>query len=197
MTLILASSSRSRQKLLTHAGIPFRSVSADVDEEDIKNNLLKDGCEFQTIAEQLALAKAQDVSRRYPDDLVIGGDQLLACDGRLFSKAENIEEARSNLRFMRGKSHTLVCSLAMVRESGEIWRVTTMPELTMREFSDDFLDDYLKNCGPDVLSSVGCYFYEGLGAQLFSKIDGDYFSILGLPLLQLMEKLRELDYLKT
>ncbi|WP_321395741.1 nucleoside triphosphate pyrophosphatase [Emcibacter sp.] len=195
MTMILASNSRSRQKILHHAGVPFRSVGADVDEEKIKNTLLKEGCDFQEIAEQLALAKTLDVSRQFPDDLVIGGDQLLVCDGRLFSKAENMEEARANLRFMRGKSHTLICSLVMARGAAEIWRATTRPTLTMRDFSDNFLESYLEQGGAEILSSVGCYFYEGLGAQLFSEIEGDYFSILGLPLVQLMEKLREQEYL--
>ncbi|MFC7048026.1 Maf family protein [Emcibacter nanhaiensis] len=197
MTLVLASNSASRQKILTHAGINFRAVGADVDEDTLKEKLQQEGCDHKEIAEQLALAKARDVSRDFPEDHVIGGDQLLVCDGRLFSKARNLEEARDNLKFFRGKTHQLITSLVIFRGNEEVWRITTIPELTMRNFSDEFLDDYLDRSGPDVLSSVGCYFYEGLGAQLFSHIEGDYFSILGLPLIQLMKELRQLGYLNT
>ena len=197
MTLILASNSASRQKILTNASIKFQVIGADVDEDTLKDEFLRDGCDHGEIAEQLALAKAMEVSGRFPEDHVIGGDQLLVCDGQLYSKARDMAEARDNLKFFRGKTHQLITSLVICKAGEEIWCTTMVPELTMRNFSDAFLDEYLERSGPDVLSSVGCYFYEGLGAQLFSDILGDYFSILGLPLIQLMEKLRQLGYLKT
>tara|TARA_B100001939_G_scaffold342104_1_gene352722 strand:- start:15647 stop:16240 length:594 start_codon:yes stop_codon:yes gene_type:complete len=196
MSLVLASGSRSRKKLLEDAGIACRAHPASVDEAALRDRMSAAGATFQDIAEALAREKAVQVSRKYPGQYVLGGDQLLICDGRLFAKAHNLDQARRHLKFFRGRTHYLYTSLVLVKDDEEIWRTTVTPELTMRDFSDDFLEHYLEKTGEAILSSVGCYFLEEQGAQLFAEIKGDYFSILGLPLLPLMEILRQKGVLR-
>ena len=148
------------------------------------------------IAEHLADAKALAVSAT-ADDLVIGADQTLELGGELIDKATDLVEAKAHLARLRGRGHTLHAAVALARGAEIIWRGRSSPALTMRSFSDAFLDGYLAEYGTAVLSSVGCYHLEGRGAQLFEAVDGDYFAVLGLPLLPLMEALRAAGALAT
>ena len=188
--VVLASQSQSRAALLAAAGVVFAKVGSGVDETALKQRLLAEGAGPRRIAEVLGEAKAVAVSRAAAG-LVIGADQTLDLDGVLFDKADTVAEARERLVALRGRTHQLHGGL-VVAEAGEVvWRHTESSTLTMRDFSDAFLDAYLARHGQAVLSSVGCYHLEGAGAQLFERIEGDYFAILGLPLLPLLACLRE------
>ncbi|BBK39756.1 Maf-like protein [Allostella sp. ATCC 35155] len=189
--VILASASRVRASLLTAAGLTFEVVVSAVDEDEIKRSLRADGADVATAADTLALAKAQRVSQRHPGALVIGADQILDCNGTWFDKPPDIAHARAQLFALRGRSHILATAVCVVRNGERIWHARAQPRLTMRTFTADFLDRYLEREGASVLSSVGAYRLEGLGVQLFAAIDGDHFSILGLPLLPLLEFLRQ------
>ena len=187
--LTLASKSPARAQVLTGAGVAFRTAGSGVDEDVVKAERLAAGEGPAAIAAELARAKAVAVSRRTPG-LVIGADQTLDLDGRLYDKAESLEEARARLDMLRGRPHLLHAAVA-VAEGGEVvWEELVSPRLTMRDFSSDFLDAYLAAEGEALLGSVGCYRLEGPGAQLFAAIEGDYFSILGLPLMGLFPYLR-------
>jgi septum formation protein len=187
--VVLASKSAARRAVLEGAGVPFEVAVAGVDEDAVKASLLADGATPRDIADALAELKAIRVSRSRPD-LVIGADQTLELDGQLYDKAETVEEARARLKLLRGKPHKLHSAVVVAKEGTPIWREVVTATLTMRDFSDDFIDDYLAREGEAALGSVGCYRLEDLGAQLFSRIEGDYFAILGLPLLGLLELLR-------
>ena len=187
--IVLASTSAIRQQLLRAAGVPFEAVSPGVDEETAKLALRADRASVRDQADKLAELKAVRVSTKRPG-LVIGSDQMLAFEGEAFDKVATIEEARDRLRMLRGKSHTLEGAAVIARDGVPIWRLVRSSKLTMRAFSDAFLDDYLDRFGEAALASVGCYQLEGGGAQLFERIEGDYFSILGLPLLDVMGFLR-------
>jgi len=187
--VVLASQSAARAALLTGAGVSFACQGAGVDEAAVKAELIAQSAGPREIALALAEAKAVAVSVRTPG-LVIGADQTLDLDGRLFDKPRDPGEAREHLLALRGRTHQLHAALA-VAESGEvIWRLTESPSLTMRAFSDAFLADYLAAHGQAILSSVGGYQLERPGIQLFERIEGDYFAILGLPLLPLLALLR-------
>lgn len=186
---ILASTSAIRRAVLTSAGIPFEAVAPGVDEEAAKEALRAEGASPRDQADRLSELKALKVSARRPG-LVLGCDQILACDGEAFDKAATLDEARQRLRALRGRMHTLECGAVIARDGAPIWRVVRTSRLWMRDFSDAFLDAYLDQWGEAALSSVGCYQLEGAGAQLFSRIEGDYFAILGLPLLDVMDVLR-------
>jgi septum formation protein len=160
-----------------------------VDEEAAKAGLRAEGLSPRDQADALAEMKALRVSQKHAG-LVIGADQMLACEGQVFDKAGSIDEARERLRFFRGRTHELLTAAVIARDGEVIWRVVRTPRLTMRTFSDAFLENYLATEGPSALGSVGCYRLEGPGVQLFSAIEGDYFSILGLPLLDIMATLR-------
>ena len=149
------------------------------------------------ISDQLAFLKAERVSGQFPGQVVLGVDQLLECENQLFDKPKNIEEAQKHLQFFRGKKHYLHTSYVLVQDGKKLYGKTVSPCLTMRDFSHDFLEEYLKKSGEIILSSVGCYLLEDQGPQLFTKIEGDYFTILGLPLLEVMKDLRELGLLKS
>jgi septum formation protein len=187
--IILASTSAIRIHLLTAAGVPFEAVPAGVDETTIKDALLAEGLGPRDIADALAQAKAVKVSSRRPG-LVIGADQTLDFEGTLFDKADSVEEARTRLRQMRGKTHRLHCAMVVARDGTPIWREVVTTTLRMRPFSDDYLEGYLERNAPGILSSVGCYQLEGEGVQLFDRIEGDYFAILGLSLIPLFDFLR-------
>jgi len=189
--LVLASASTSRARLLRHAGVPFEVHPAHVDEDSVKESMLADGAQGRAIADALAELKARRVSNVRPDALVLGADQVLICDGELFSKAETIEDAAAQLRSLRGKPHLLVTAAALAKDGAAIWRHADISTLWMRDFSDAFLETYLAAESDDLLGSVGCYRLEATGVQLFERIEGDYFSILGLPLVPLLAALQQ------
>jgi septum formation protein len=187
--IVLASQSAARRAVLTGAGVPFEPTVAGVDEDAVKASLLAEGAGPREVADALAELKAIRVSAKRPE-LVIGADQTLDLEGRLYDKVENLPAARERLKGLRGRAHRLHSAVVVAKDGAPIWREVVTARLTMRDFSDAFLDDYLAREGEAALGSVGCYRLEGPGAQLFSRIEGDYFAILGLPLLGLMELLR-------
>ncbi|MCC6467584.1 MAG: Maf family protein [Alphaproteobacteria bacterium] len=190
-SLLLASASTARADLLRRAGIAVAIEPARVDESAIKAAMRAEGATADRVAEALAEAKAQRVSGRHPGVLVLGADQMLTCDGRWYDKPADRAEARRHLQAMRGRAHALISALCIVRDGTRLWRHRETATMWMRPFSDAFLDDYLDKAGPEVLESVGAYRLEGPGVQLFQRIDGDFFAILGLPLLPLMDYLRD------
>lgn len=189
--VVLASASKSRASLLTAAGVAFDVVPAHADEDAVKAALKAEGTDARQCAETLAEIKAVQVSQRLPEALVIGADQMLECDGMWFDKPKDLNGARAHLTAMRGKTHTLPTAVAVVLGGAVIWHHSASPRLTMRDFSDAFIEHYLANTGERILSSVGAYQLEGWGVQLFENIDGDFSTILGLPLLPLLRFLRE------
>ncbi|HUO98835.1 MAG TPA: Maf family protein [Rhizomicrobium sp.] len=190
-TLILASASGARARLLREAGVRFGVRPPDVDEEAAKRNFRTEGRRHEDLADVLAELKALSVSKASANTVVLGCDQVLSCEGKAFDKARDIPEARAALAALRGKVHTLVTSAVLARDGHVVWRHQEHAQMTMRAFSDSFLDTYLKNEGRSILGSVGCYEYEGRGAQLFERVKGDYFAILGLPLLPVLAALRD------
>lgn len=190
--LILASSSASRQMLMRNAGLSFSVEPADIDERAIDARLEIDGATPQEIALELAKAKALAVSLNKTDALVIGCDQTMSLGTHIYHKPRDMAEAHANLMSLSGKTHRLNCGAAIARNGEILWDVVTIADMTVRELRDEFVERHLQSVGPAVLSSVGAYQLEGEGIQLFSDIQGDYFTILGLPLLQLLTKLREL-----
>jgi septum formation protein len=189
--MILASASEVRARLLRAAGIEFDIAPARVDEDAFKQSMLAEKAEPRAIADALAELKALRVSASHPGEWVLGADQVLVLNGELISKCENLEAARGLLKRLRGQQHGLISALVLAKDGAPIWRHAEQANLTMRQFSDEFLENYLASEGTSLLSGVGCYKLEGRGTQLFQKIDGDYFTILGLPLLPLLPALRE------
>jgi septum formation protein len=190
-SLILASGSKARQMLLKNAGLEFSAVPASVDERAIEENLPLAGRDPVSVARHLALAKANEVSRRFPGAYVIGCDQTMSLGPKIFHKANSIAEARETLLALRGRAHFLNSAVCIVRDEQLMWSEVVKACMQVREFSDEFLAGYLQRNGDAVLSSVGCYQLEGEGVQLFDTIAGDYFTILGLPLLPLLAALRQ------
>ncbi|MEW9617312.1 Maf-like protein [Shinella sp. S4-D37] len=190
--LILASQSPFRRMLMEDAGLAFETEAAAIDERAVEAALAVHDPTPEAIAAALAVEKALDVARRRPGALVIGSDQTLSLDGRVFHKPADMAEARTHLQAMSGRTHSLNCGIALVRDGETVWRHVSVAHLTMRPLSHAFLDRHLARVGTRVLASVGAYQLEGEGVQLFERIDGDYFTILGLPLLPLLAKLRDL-----
>lgn len=190
--LILASGSAARKSMLNAAGVAFNIIPANIDEDAIRSTMISesDCVEAADVAAVLAVEKALSVARANPDALVIGSDQILARGRRMFSKAKTMAEARETLDRLRGHTHELVSAVAIASGNNVLWQSVDSAELTMRKFSDEFLRSYLEKAGDKILNSVGCYELEGSGVQLFEKIDGDYFTILGMPLLPLLAELR-------
>jgi len=185
----LASKSSARQAILRNAGVQFEAVVSGVDEDAAKAGLLAEGASPREVADALAELKAFKVSTKRPG-LVIGSDQTLDLDGQLFDKVDTVEAAREQLIKLRGKVHKLHSAVVVARDGRPIWRVVETAKLSVRNFSDAWLDGYLERNAPDILSSVGCYFLEAEGVQMFDRIDGDYFTILGLPITGLLDFLR-------
>jgi septum formation protein len=190
VNLILASASTARGDLLRAAGVAFVQQPSDVDEAIIKTEMLAESASPEAIARALARVKAQHVAARYPNAVVIGADQILECGGRCFDKPIDQDAARDHLRQFRGCEHRLISAVVAVRGSDVHWEHHDEARLTMRSFTDAFLENYLESVGLEVLESVGAYRLEGQGAQLFDKVEGDYFTVLGLPLLPLLGYLR-------
>jgi septum formation protein len=190
--IILASTSRARREMLAAAGIAFTVEAADVDEPTIRKSLLavKSAATPPQIADALARAKAEDVSQRHKGSYVIGSDQVLALGTELLTKAKDEAAARATLKTLRGKTHELHSAVALAVDGRVLWTHIGTARLKMRDFSDAFLEEYLTRAGDRIGQSVGAYELEGLGVQLFDKIEGDYFTILGLPLLPLLAELR-------
>lgn len=193
--IILASTSRTRQQILETAGISFVSHAPQVDERAVSASH-PDWLPAE-MAVGLACAKAIDVSNRHEHALVIGADQVLAIGSRTFSKPRDQEDCRSQLMELRGKAHSLISGVVAARAGQIVWSHHDEARLTMRSFSDNFLETYLRQTGWDCMSSVGGYKIEGLGIQLFDKVDGDHFTILGLPLLPLLSFLRHSGEMPT
>ncbi|MHB0951600.1 MAG: Maf-like protein [Allorhizobium sp.] len=193
--LVLASTSQSRRTLMKNAGLIFEAVAADVDERAIEAEERNAKLGPAELALELARRKALDVSRRKPGALVVGCDQTMSLDQIVFHKPAGVGEARGNLWTLRGKTHRLNSAIVLVRDGEVSWEHVGIAELTMRPFSESYLDLYLSRVAGSVLKSVGAYQLEGEGIQLFESIEGDYFTILGLPLLPLLSKLRELGIL--
>ncbi|MBY0562688.1 MAG: Maf family protein [Hyphomonadaceae bacterium] len=189
MTLILASGSAARRAILTAAGVPFSVRPPALDEEALKASLREAGLPPREQALRLAAEKALSISRQ-SDGLVIGADQMLALDNVVFDKPADVDAAREQLRRLRGRAHVLLTAVVLAEGDAVVWRRVDEPKLTMRSFSDAFLDYYIDRVGEAALKSVGAYQIEGLGAQLFDNVEGDHFSIMGLPLLPLLDFLR-------
>ncbi|ANK83669.1 MULTISPECIES: Maf-like protein [unclassified Rhizobium] len=189
--LILASSSPFRRMLMENAGLSFEVHPAEIDERAVEAPLEKAGAKPDTVACILAKAKAEDVSGRFPEGLVIGSDQTMSLGDRVFHKPEDMADAANHLRALSGTTHRLNSAIAIVRDGAVLWEHIGHAELTMRPLTEDFIARHLARVGKRALSSVGAYQLEGEGVQLFEKIEGDYFTILGLPMLPLLGKLRE------
>lgn len=189
--LVLASASRFRAGLLRGAGLEFETVVSGVDEDEVKLALEADGASAADVAETLAELKAVQVSHRRPGAIVIGADQMLECDGRRFDKPRTMEEAEEHIRAFSGKTHHLLTAVVVARGGQRLWHLMEPVEMVVRELSDEDIKLYMARVGQDALETVGAYNFEGVGANLFSEIKGDYFTILGLPLLPLLGFLRE------
>jgi septum formation protein len=187
--VILASKSAARTQILRNAGVAFDTASSGVDEDVLKVEALAKGDSPVKIAETLAGAKALAVSKTR-SGLVIGADQTLEFEGRLIDKAASLEEARRRLAELRGKVHQLHSAVALAVDGVVVWRETQSARLTMRDFSDAYLSGYMARNAEAASACVGGYEWEGEGLQLFEKVEGDYFTILGLPVLGLLAELR-------
>lgn len=191
--IVLASQSGSRRAMLESAGIAFRALPAQIDERAIEAEM--EGAQASEIATKLAETKALAVSAKTPDEVVLGSDSLAVVDGRRFDKPASREEAAAHLRFFSGRTMELHSAAALVRDSRTIWSDASLASLTFIGMSDTFIAAYLDAEWPAVAGCVGVFRIEGRGVQLFERIDGDYFTVLGMPLLKVLGALRNLGEL--
>ena len=191
--IVLASGSASRRAMLEAAGVPFEVVRPQVDENAAKEALKAEGIEARGLADALAELKAVAVSRRMPGRTVIGSDSIMAlADGQMLDKPDSRERAAGQLRMMRGGSHRLVSAVVGARDGVPVWRHVDVAKLQVRDFSDAFLESYLDAEWPAISGCVGCFRIEGPGVQLFAKLEGSQFTILGMPLMPLLGWLRDI-----
>ncbi|MEZ5843380.1 MAG: Maf family nucleotide pyrophosphatase [Hyphomicrobiaceae bacterium] len=190
--LVLASASRARRSLLAAAGLEFEAIASSIDEAAVASGLGAADGEIagEDLAEILARAKAEEVSERTPDRFVIGGDQVLTVDGRQLSKPESIDGVRDQLLSLRGRTHELASAVVLAEAGETVWNHVEIARVTLRDFSMKALGAYLAASGEHVVGSVGGYQLEGAGVQLIERVEGDYFTVLGLPLLPLLAELR-------
>lgn len=193
--LILASKSAGRRQVLAQAGVPFESRPADVDERAIEAVLGRVGAD--AIARALALAKASAISAAAPGRLVLGADQVASCADRIFGKPQDREKAIELLRFLSGRRHRLHSAIALLRDGAVVFETVAHADLTMRPLSEAFIAEYLDAMGEAALTSAGAYQVEGLGAHLFSEISGDHWTIMGMPILPLLDALRRFGALAS
>jgi septum formation protein len=195
--IILASNSKIRAELLENTGLSFEIQPANIDEAAIREIFRTEEMDPADVAEVLAETKATEISKKNPDALVIGCDQILALGDEIFEKPKNRDEAQSALFKLRGKTHTLISAVVLVKNNEVIWRYSENANLKMHEFSPEFLGQYMALCGDKILSSVGAYQLESFGIHLFEEIKGDYFTVLGFPILALLKFLRSKGYTKS
>lgn len=191
-SIVLASGSPYRRKILEDAGLKLIVKGSQIDERAVEQAVAETGLKPDDLAQIIAEAKAIDVSQNEPGALVIGADQILSLDDQILHKPADMEEARRRLLKLSGRTHQLNSAVVIVKDGEAIWRHLSVAQMTMRELDPGFVGRHLSSVGEIALSSVGAYQIEGKGIQLFEKIEGDYFSIIGLPLLPLLDKLREL-----
>lgn len=188
--LILASTSAARAHLLRQAGMAFEAIAPSMDEEALKQELRARQIDAEGQVRALARAKALSLCSDRPQDLILGCDQMLICAGEIYDKPKSRAQARAHLFALSAKSHHLLTAAALAQDGHILWESLTRPSLTMRVLSAEFVEAYLDRVGEAVLTSVGGYQLEGLGVHLFEAIEGDWFSILGLPLLPVLDVLR-------
>lgn len=191
-SLVLASASPFRRALLENAGLVFTARAAEIDERALEKPLEEEGAAPEDVAVRLAEAKARDVARYFPEALVIGSDQTMSLGQRVYHKPKDMAEAGQHLLSLAGRTHRLNSAIVLVRGEQILWRHVSSAHMSVRMLTPEFVDRHLQRVGSKALSSVGAYQLEGEGIQLFEKIEGDYFTILGLPMLPLLAKLREL-----
>jgi septum formation protein len=189
--VVLASASAIRAQLLAAAGVPVAQRPATVDELALKESLQAEGASAGDAAIALAELKAQQIARDMPEAIVLGADQILTCAGRWFDKPQDRGAARAQLGALTGQRHELATAVVAFRGGVRVWHHLAVPRLWLRACSPAFLDAYLDAVGDAVLTSVGAYQIEGLGAQLLARIEGDHFAVLGLPMLEVLEFLRQ------
>jgi septum formation protein len=191
VTLILGSGSASRRDMLTAAGVSFEVIAADVDEDAIKQRLLADDGDAQTLASTLANEKALAVSRRYPGRWVLGGDSVVSVNGQSFDKPKSRDNARDHLRQFSGQVMTLDSAAALARDGVVVDAIVDQARLMVRDLNDAFIEDYLNHEWPAIAACVGCFRIEARGVQLFDQIEGNHFTILGMPLLGVLAMMRK------
>ena len=191
LPVVLASASATRAAILKGAGVGFSIHAAQINETSVKHSMHSANCSALDTAQALSDLKASQVSLGYPETLVIGGDQMLVCGDTWLDKPSDLISAREQLCLLRGRNHELLTAVSVARGGTVIWRFSVISELVMRRFSDEFLDRYVESEKEHVCNSVGGYRLEGLGVQLFSRINGEYHDILGMPLMALLSFLRE------